>query len=88
MGYRTIEIRKLTPNIGADLVAFAHAQGAYAGVSLKGGVIEPRQEWNQAYYGPGATPDGIVGGRFGRPGDRGLKLALSNPLPRRTSSTR
>src|SRR5205807_4193913 len=38
-----------TPNVGADLVAFAHTQGAYAGAVIKGGVIAPRQEWNAGY---------------------------------------
>ncbi len=77
-----------TPNVGADLVAFSLQQGAFVGAAIKGGVIAPRQEWNQAYYSPGATPDGIVAGGFSRPADRGLKLALSNPPPRRSSSAR
>jgi len=66
----------------ADLLAFSLQQGAFAGVSIQGGVISPNQDWNQAYYGPGATPDPIVRGAFNRPGDRELKLALSNPPPR------
>jgi lipid-binding SYLF domain-containing protein len=77
-----------TPNVGADLVAFAHTQGAYAGISVKGGVIAPRQEWNEAYYGPGATPDQIIRSASSRPANRELKLALSTPPPRRTSSAR
>jgi lipid-binding SYLF domain-containing protein len=76
-----------TPNVGADLVAFSLQQGAFAGVAIKGGVVAPRQEWNDAYYGPGASPDQIVRGAFNRPGDRELKLALSGAM-RRASSLR
>jgi lipid-binding SYLF domain-containing protein len=77
-----------TPNVGADLIAFSLQQGAFAGVAIKGGVVAPRQEWNEAYYGPGATPERIVRAGYNRPDDRALKLSLSSPMPRRTSSTR
>jgi lipid-binding SYLF domain-containing protein len=66
----------------ADLLAFSLQQGAFAGVAIQGGVIAPNGDWNQAYYGPGATPDPIIRGAFNRPGDRELKVALSNPPPR------
>ncbi len=72
-----------TPNVGADLVAFAKQQGAYAGVSVKGGVIEPRQEWNDAYYGRGVSPDQIIRMSTNRPEQRDLKIALESA---RTSS--
>lgn len=75
-----------TPNVGTDLIAFSLQQGIFAGAAIKGGVVEPHQDWNTAYYGAGATPDPIVRGVFNRPGDRELKVALSNPPPRRTSS--
>jgi SH3 domain-containing YSC84-like protein 1 len=77
-----------TPNVGADLVAFAKQQGAFAGAAIKGGVIEPRQEWNDAYYGRGVTPDQIIRSASSRPESRALKLALSVPRPQRTSSAR
>jgi SH3 domain-containing YSC84-like protein 1 len=77
-----------TPNVGADLVAFSLQQGAFVGAAIKGGVIAPRQEWNQAYYGPSATPDQIIRSAANRPASRALKLALSGPAPRRTSSAR
>lgn len=40
-----------TSAVGADVVVWASASGAYAGISLDGTVIEPRQEENTAYYG-------------------------------------
>ena len=35
----------------ADILAFARTKGAYAGVSLEGSVIKPRDGWNESYYG-------------------------------------
>lgn len=77
-----------TPNLGADLIAFSLQQGAFAGVAIKGGLINPRQEFNEAWYGPGATPERIVRTGYNRPEDRGLKMALSVGPGRRTSSVR
>ncbi len=44
----------------ADMYAFARSEGLFAGVSVEGSVIAPRQSWNQQLYGPGATPRGIL----------------------------
>ncbi|EKV32557.1 hypothetical protein C882_2636 [Caenispirillum salinarum AK4] len=49
-----------TTNMQNDILAFAHAKGAYGGVSVEGAVIKPRHDWNQAFYGRGATPKAIV----------------------------
>jgi lipid-binding SYLF domain-containing protein len=69
-----------TPNVGADLVAFSVQQGIFGGATIQGGVINPRQGWNEAYYGPGATPRAIVlENRFRNPGAQGLKTALTVP---------
>ncbi len=78
-----------TPNVGADLLAFSLQQGAFAGAAFKGGVVAPRKEWNDAYYGPGVQPAQIIQAsrRGGNPELRGLKLALEN-RGSQTSSTR
>jgi len=66
------------PNVGADLVAFSVQQGIFGGATVQGGVINPRQGWNDAYYGGGATPRAIVlENRFRNPGAQGLKTALT-----------
>jgi lipid-binding SYLF domain-containing protein len=75
-----------TPNVGADLIAFSLQQGAFAGVAIKGGIVNPRQEFNEGYYGPGATPERIIRTGYNRSDDRGLKTALSTGAPRRTSA--
>lgn len=49
-----------TLNLNADMVAYARSEGLFAGGALEGTVIRPRQDDNDAYYGPGATPRAIV----------------------------
>jgi len=44
----------------ADMYAFARSEGLYVGISLEGSVISPRHTWNRAFYGPDATPQGIL----------------------------
>lgn len=52
----------------ADVYAFARSQGLYVGISLDGTVITPDDEWNEAFYGKGATPEGIlIDRRFSNP---------------------
>lgn len=44
----------------SDLYAFARSEGLFAGVSVEGSVIAPRQSWNKQLYGQDATPRGIL----------------------------
>jgi lipid-binding SYLF domain-containing protein len=68
----------VTPNLGADLIAYSVQDGIFGGAALKAGVITPRQSWDEAYYGPLATPRAIVlDNVFHNPGARGLKNALA-----------
>jgi SH3 domain-containing YSC84-like protein 1 len=39
-----------TAAAGADIVVWASASGAYAGVTINGSIIKPRDSWNEAYY--------------------------------------
>lgn len=67
-----------TSNMQNDILAFAHAKGAYGGVSVEGAVLQPRHDWNQAFYGRGATPKAIVlDRRFPNPEAEPLWQALS-----------
>ena len=70
-----------TANLGADVLAFAHSKlGLYGGVSLEGAALVRRKDFNEAYYGPGATPRAIViEGKFANPGADGLRAALAAP---------
>jgi lipid-binding SYLF domain-containing protein len=67
-----------TPNLDADLLAYSVQVGLFGGAGIRGGVIAPRQDWNEVYYGPGATPRAIaIEERFHNPGALGLKNALA-----------
>jgi len=78
----------VTPNVGADLLAFSLQQGLFGGIAFKGGTVTGNKEWNQAFYGPEATPDRIIRAGYARPETRPLKSALAMSPPRRTGSAR
>jgi len=52
-----------TTNVGADVVAFSYSAGLYAGGSIEGSVLARRNDYNEAFYGPGATPESILFGQ-------------------------
>jgi lipid-binding SYLF domain-containing protein len=49
-----------TAAAGADILAFANSTGLFAGASLEGSYMEPDNDWNALYYGPGATARQIL----------------------------
>jgi SH3 domain-containing YSC84-like protein 1 len=50
-----------TTNIGLDILAFANSKiGLFGGAAFEGAVLARRVDLNEAYYGKGATPRGIV----------------------------
>jgi len=67
-----------TAATGADIVAYASSNGLYAGASLEGSYIDPDNDWNALYYGPGATGRAIVqDGRYSNPGAEPLREFLA-----------
>ncbi|MGP1397460.1 MAG: lipid-binding SYLF domain-containing protein [Inquilinaceae bacterium] len=64
-------------DINADMYTFASAKGLFIGGALEGGLIRARDDWNEAYYEPGATPRGILDNRYG--GDRAAALKATLP---------
>ncbi len=42
-----------------DILSFVSSKGAFAGISLDGAVIAPRNSWNSSYYGKPVTPSDI-----------------------------
>jgi SH3 domain-containing YSC84-like protein 1 len=40
-----------TTNLKADIIIWSSNTGAYAGLTLNGSLIKPRDSWNEAYYG-------------------------------------
>ena len=49
-----------TANLSADLVSYSRNQGLYAGVSLEGAIVSPRDALARAYYGREVTPTQIL----------------------------
>ena len=43
-----------------DILAFARSKGAFAGISIEGAVIKPRDKWNSTYYGQPVSPADIT----------------------------
>jgi lipid-binding SYLF domain-containing protein len=67
-----------TTNLGADMYTFAMSSGLFGGLSLEGAAILKSDEWNEGYYGKGATPYAIlIERRFTNPNAEGLRGSLS-----------
>lgn len=67
-----------TTNMGADVLVFSYSAGLYAGGSFEGSVLARRNDYNEAYYGPGATPDAILfGQQFNNPQADPLRQAAN-----------
>ena len=49
-----------TANLNVDVIAWAKSRGAYAGLTLEGSIIKPRNEWNTAYYGRPISPEQVL----------------------------
>jgi lipid-binding SYLF domain-containing protein len=44
----------------ADILQFSRSKGVFAGLTVEGAVIAPRDKWNQAYYGKEVLPTDIL----------------------------
>jgi len=44
----------------ADVIAFSRDKGLFGGLTVEGAVIEPRDEWNKAYYDKALEPSDIL----------------------------
>jgi lipid-binding SYLF domain-containing protein len=68
-----------TAALRADIVSVARSRGLYAGVSLEGSYIAPRNEDNAAYFGRPVTPQEIVlRMEVHNPGSDNLRAALAS----------
>jgi lipid-binding SYLF domain-containing protein len=67
-----------TANAGADIIVWASASGAYAGISLDGSVIAPNHDDDADYYGrPLSSSDIVVRRRAQNPGASALVRTLN-----------
>ena len=48
------------PKLTGDLISFARSDGAFAGASFEGALINSRDDWNKAYYDKPVEPEDII----------------------------
>jgi lipid-binding SYLF domain-containing protein len=61
----------------ADIIVWSSASGAYAGVTLEGSLVKPRDSYNESYYGRPIAVREILNMNEGRnPGANDLRAAL------------
>src|SRR5690606_39479588 len=69
-----------TTALGADIYTYSMNQGLFLGASLEGAVVARRADWNESFYGPGASVQAIViDRRFGNQKADPLRQALMEP---------
>ena len=62
----------------ADIIVWSSASGAYAGITLEGSIVKPRDSYNEAYYGRPMAVKAILNLNEGHnPGADALRRALS-----------
>jgi SH3 domain-containing YSC84-like protein 1 len=67
-----------TTNLHADIIVWSSATGVYAGMTLNGSLIKPRDSWNEAYYGrPESVRDIITNPVLQHPGADRLRQDLA-----------
>jgi lipid-binding SYLF domain-containing protein len=49
-----------TANFRQDIYAYSKTSGLFGGGAFEGSVLTPREEWNRAYYGNGATTRAVT----------------------------
>lgn len=66
-------------NAEADIIAYSKSKGLFGGGAIEGGVIQPKADWNAAYYNaPAVTAESIVLTRqHENPGAAKLRQVLS-----------
>jgi len=57
-----------TGSVATDIIAFSKSQGLFGGAALEGSLIQPKADFNLAYYGRTVSPRQIV-----------MENAVSNP---------
>ena len=66
-----------TANLNADIVVWASSSGGYAGLTLNGSIIKPRDTYNEEYYGRPTSPAAITeGGRVANHAADSLRTTL------------
>ncbi len=62
----------------ADVLAFSRTKGLFGGLTVEGAVIEPKEKWNQAYYGQAVSvEDVLIAQRVSNPHADALRRAIA-----------
>lgn len=62
----------------ADVLTFSRSKGLFGGLTVEGAVIEPKEAWNQAYYGQAVSPEEVlIGQRVSNPHADALRQAIA-----------
>ena len=62
----------------ADVLAFSRTKGLFGGLTVEGAVIEPKDKWNEAYYGQAVSvEDVLIEQRVSNPHADPLRQALA-----------
>jgi lipid-binding SYLF domain-containing protein len=64
-------------NLSGDLVLWTSATGLYGGITLNGSVIQPRNEWNDDYYGHRTSVQEILSNKVRNPDSNVLRAKLT-----------
>ena len=71
----------------ADIIVWSSSSGAYAGLTLEGSLVKPRDSHNEAYYGRPVTVADVLGKVGTTPGAKGLRLALLGAISPESGSS-
>jgi SH3 domain-containing YSC84-like protein 1 len=63
-----------------DMFSYAESNGVFAGASLEGSVIAPRDDMNNKFYGKEVTPNQILSGQIQPPGSATPLMTLLRSL--------
>lgn len=89
VGPAGVGVEAATANLSADLVSYSRNKGLYAGVSLEGAIVSPRDALARAYYGREVTPTQIlVQRKVANPQSASLIAALTRVAGRSASAQR
>lgn len=63
-------------NLSGDIIVWASSVGAYGGLTLNGSVLEPKDDWNEDFYGREVTVRNVLANRVHRSETAKLRRAL------------
>ena len=64
------------PNLSGDIIIWSATQGAYGGLTLEGSIVDPKRDWNEAFYGKPTPIGAILSDTAPRPETNELRDAL------------